>query len=347
MTTTQRVKIGIVGLNFGRWIIEDIVNGPAKDYFELAAVCDKDEEKAKSFGEKFGVKVYTDLKDLLADADIPVVGLYTGPVNRAGLLRTILHAGKDVMTTKPFELDPVAAREILKEADKMGRVVHLNSPSPVPREHLLKIQEWRKEYDLGAPVSCYGEVLASYREKPDGTWYDNPELCPAAPIFRLGIYLINDLVHLFGGVSEVQVTSSRLFTERPTPDNAQLGLLFKNNAIGNIYATFCVDDGQCYANSLILHFERGSIQHNIYPVSEVGKSNTSSRLTLVVRKSPEKIHVEDCELTSIGHGYQWDLFHAAVLRTQNIPTPIDDIVQGVEVIAALIRAQRSRATEKV
>lgn len=347
MTTTQRVKIGIIGLNFGRWIIEDIVNGPAKDYLELAAVCDKDEEKAKSFGEKFGVKVYTDIKDLLADDEIPTVGLFTGPVNRSSLLRTIIHAGKDVMTTKPFELDPVAAREILEEADKLGRVIQLNSPSPVPRDHLLKIQEWWKEHDLGAPVSCYGEVLASYREKPDGTWYDNPELCPAAPIFRLGIYLINDLVHLFGGVSSVQVTTSRIFTERPTPDNAQLGLLFKNKAIGNIFATFCVDDGQCYANSLMLHFERGSIQYNIRPVSEVGKSNTTSRLTLVARKSPEVIHVEECEQPSIGHGYQWELFHAAVLRTKEIPTPIDDIVHGVEVVAALIRAQGSQATEGV
>lgn len=347
MTNIQRVKIGIIGLNFGRWIIEDLNKSPAKDYFELAAVCDRDEAKARDFGTRLGVKAYTSIQQLLEDGDIPVVGLFTGPVGRAELLRTIIQAGKDVMTTKPFELDPPAARKILEEADDLGRVIQLNSPSPMPRQHLLKINEWRKEHDLGAPVSCYGEVLASYREKPDGTWYDDPELCPTAPIFRLGIYLINDLVHLFGGVQSVQVTSSRLFTERPTPDNAQLGLLFKNKAIGNIYATFCVDDGQPYANSLILHFERGTIHHNIRPVSEVGKSNSTSRLTLVTKKSSEKILVEDCDLPSIGHGYQWELFHAAVTRTQEIPTPVDDIVQGVEVISAMIRAQRSGGTETV
>jgi hypothetical protein len=50
---------------------------------------------------------------LIADPNIPVIGLYTGPVGRAALIHRIIEAGKDVMTTKPFELDSEAALAVM------------------------------------------------------------------------------------------------------------------------------------------------------------------------------------------------------------------------------------------
>ena len=49
--------------------------------------------------ERLGVKAYTDLDELVADPDIPAIGLFTGPVGRADLVRRIIRAGKDVMMT--------------------------------------------------------------------------------------------------------------------------------------------------------------------------------------------------------------------------------------------------------
>ena len=118
---TTPVKIGIVGLNFGRWIIEELLFEENAKFFEIAAVCDLDEAKAKSFADTLGVKAYTSLDKLLADEEIAVVGLYTGPAKRSEILRKIIHAGKDVMTTKPFELDPTAARAV-HQAEQAGRV---------------------------------------------------------------------------------------------------------------------------------------------------------------------------------------------------------------------------------
>ena len=55
----SKIKIAIVGLNFGKHIIEDIVNGSAGQYMELAAVCDLDEEKAKAFSDKYKIPYFT------------------------------------------------------------------------------------------------------------------------------------------------------------------------------------------------------------------------------------------------------------------------------------------------
>lgn len=110
-TKNEPVAIGVVGLNFGRWILEELQRQPGSDYFRIGAVCDP--EKARSFADKLKIKAYTDLDVLLADPDIPVIGLYTGPEGRVDLLRKIIRAGKDVMTTKPFELGPAAALSVL------------------------------------------------------------------------------------------------------------------------------------------------------------------------------------------------------------------------------------------
>src|SRR5262249_4882665 len=151
-----------------------------------------------------GVRTYESLDEILADPVIPAVGLYTGPSRRADLLRKIIRAGKHVMTTKPFELDPHAALEVMQEARSRGCIVHLNSPAPVMPLDVSQIKQWQTEFRLGEPVACRADVWAGYREKADGSWCDDPELCPVAPIFRLGIYLINDLLEIFGPADEVQ-----------------------------------------------------------------------------------------------------------------------------------------------
>ena len=202
----MRIPIAIVGLNFGSHIIELL--GGVEPLFRLAAVCDLDFAKAKERAAGLGVRAYGNLDDLLADPDIPVIGLFTGPAGRAELLGQIIRAGKDVITTKPFEVDPKAAAAVLLEAKRLGRVIHLNSPSPLLSPDLAQIVRWRDEYDLGRPTGARAEAWASYQEAADGGWHDDPARCPLAPVFRIGIYLINDLIHLFGSIEAVQVFHS-------------------------------------------------------------------------------------------------------------------------------------------
>ena len=143
----NQIPIGIVGLNFGRYILDELQQEPAGSHVTLAAVCDLDVAKARQVATERGVKAYADLDLLLKDPAIPAIGLFTSPVGRAGLIRKIIRAGKHVLTTKPFELDPAAALDVLQEAGRLGRVVHLNSPAPVLPADLAVIQRWRAQYD--------------------------------------------------------------------------------------------------------------------------------------------------------------------------------------------------------
>jgi predicted dehydrogenase len=318
--------------------------------FKIAAVCDLDFSKAKEKARELGARAYGDLDDLLADPSIPAIGLYTGPAGRAELLGKIIRAGKDVMTTKPFEIDAKAAAAVLKEARRRRRVIQLNSPGPLLSPDLDQIVRWRDEYDLGCPVGARADAWAHYQEQADGSWYDDPKRCPLAPVFRIGIYLINDLIRLFGSVATVQALHSRIRTGRPTPDNGQLGLRFKNGALANVYSSFCVDDGQWYRNSLTLNFERGTIYRNLPPAFLKPGTNDKCSLLLVARRGKRTI-IRRRRQVELSGSYQWSAFHRAILGEDITLMPHatkpEEIVNGLNVIAAMSRAERSGRIEKV
>lgn len=342
----EPIGIGFVGLGFGGYIAETMLSGPVSELFSIKAVCDVDHRKAADFAGRHGLKVHQNLDALLADGEISAVALFSEPHGRAALLSRIIRAGKDVMTTKPFELDPIATRRVLNEAGALGRVIHVNSPGAEYPVYLRQIQQWREDYDLGRPVGCRGEMLVSYREKADGRWLDDPERAPAAPVFRLGIYVLSDMIRLFGRVEKVQTFSSRLFTGRPTADNAQVNLLFENGALGNLYATFGVDNGQHYAGSLIFHYERGTIYRNMSPVA-YGMAEGSSRLSLVTCTGEKEVLTREFESSEAAGSYQWESFHAAITGSRPVRTPIEDITHGVEILEAMARSERTGMTEQI
>ena len=346
MTTQQpTIPFGIIGLNYGRWIIEFLLDPEAAGrYFKLAAVCDLDTARAQAMAEKTGARILT-FDELLADPDIPAIGLFTGPAGRAELIRRIIRAGKDVMTTKPFELDACQAASVFEEARGLGRVIHLNSPAPLLPPDLAQIERWRDEHALGRPIACRADTYAAYGEQADGSWYDDPERCPVSPVFRIGIYLINDLVRILGEPASVQVMASRIRTGRPTPDNAQLGIQFKNGALANVFASLCIDDGQRWADSLTLNFENGSIYRNVAPLVFGGGPEGTTTLRLLTRKG-DAPYVEEVRYETRSGQYQWETFHRAIAG-EKIETPVAELSCALRVISAMARAEKTGKTEQV
>lgn len=311
----ERKKVAVVGLNFGEWVIEnELLHGAGSDYFEIKAVCDLNREKAEEFAKRYGVVPYDDMELMLKTEDLDAVVLITGPVGRAKLIHKILDYKKPVMTTKPFDTSSEETYKVLNRAKEMGIPVFMNSPTPIAGNELWQIEKWRKQYMLGELVGYRASTYCSYREQPDGSWYDDPALCPAAPITRLGIYLLNDLCRFFRPVKEVQVFQSRIFTGRPTADNAQLSILHEGGCIGSIYASFCVDDLQYYRCSYELNFEKGTVYKNIGTVR-----NDDIELELCANVGGER-KLEHCTIKEGGAGYPWEHFHKAMCGVDIGPT---------------------------
>ncbi|MHA7984285.1 Gfo/Idh/MocA family protein [Rathayibacter sp. CAU 1779] len=341
MNPTHSHTIVMVGLHFGRTVVQYQLRASSiSAYFTLKGVCDLDQDLAADAAAEFGVRHYKDLDEVLADPEVEVVGLFTGPVGRAELVRQVVRAGKHVMTTKPFEIDAHAAESVLLEAEEYGRYVFLNSPEPRTPADQAMIEAWQRVHNLGAVIAARAEVWASYHEVPDGSWYDDPELCPVAPILRLGIYSINDMINVLGTPETVNVIENRFRTERPTTDIAQATIRFENGSIGAVFASFCIDDGHPYGNDLVLNFERGTIRRRVVEERPDGTRVIRVSIDAVEdRGSPISGSVDFHERTGT---YDWEWLcrcidgdsHAdvALLRRR--------VVAGVRVIAALGRSAK-------
>jgi predicted dehydrogenase len=253
------------------------------------------------------------------------------------------------MTTKPFELDSSEAEKALARARELGRVVHLNSPSASFSDDFRQIEAWREQYQLGRIIAARHECWYKSVEKADGGWYDDPEQCPVAPIFRLGIYGINDLLQLMGEPESVQVTQSRIFTGRPTADIAMMTLKFKNGCIAETLDGWCLQPPRG-ADSLTLYYEGGTVYRNPVLVGGQGFENGPTKLCVVPASSENGAPVEEVALEhqQLSHAYQWDTFHRAIQgETIDHATPDRVIVDGIKVIEAMKRAESSGQTEAV
>lgn len=350
----DRIKICIVGLRFGRGMTKrDIYEGKGGKFLEITAVCDLDRERADEYAAEIGAKAYYDFDDVMKDPEIEAVGLFTPPGGRAKLIRKCIAAGKHVLTTKPFELIPEEAYSVLQEARSKNIVVHLNSPGPLMTAEMLQVAKWRKEFDLGRPVSGTFEVMMDKNEVPDGTWYDDPELCPAAPLYRIGIYAVNDMINLLSSRPVAAVClDSRIRTGRPTADNATLSVKFENGAMGVVQSSFCAGNGDVFIGSYTVHYERGTVSRGPYVVREEGAIEKYD-FTIRWRTKEGECHSELFRCTpgeDRSGNYEWENFYKAVRSGGKVldgEVSVSDIVNGICIVDAMKRSLKSGAIEEI
>lgn len=344
MSTENRpLRLGLVGLRFGAGLAQKQIFGNPENqkYVRITKVCDRIREKADAYGARNNVPVCYDLEDLLKDPEIDGIMLMIPPGNRAELIRKCVDAGKHILTTKPFELDPAAAEEVLLYAREKGIIVHLNSPGPMPSCDLQQIRLWQQKYDLGQVVSAHWETYAKYNEQADGSWFDSYDACPAAPIFRLGIYGINELVAIMGKVDSVEVVTTHIATGRPTPDNAQLMIRFQNGAIGSIYAALCIGDGVYYPAGMTLHFQNGTIwKRQVRTLKDADFTKVELELRAVV---DGEVVEESAVFPAVNRSgaYQYAQFAQSVREGYRADeTSVETIVEGIKVIAEMKKKEK-------
>lgn len=160
------IQIGILGLGEGRSTMSAALASPKVG---LKMVCDRDLETCKHRAHEFNFHNYTaNYQDMLDDAEIDVIAIYTPDHLHAQHVKQALLAGKHVICTKPFIDDLSDAVELLDIAAKSGKKVFVGQSSrffePAKRQ--------RKDYEaglIGELITIEGEYSADHRwflEKP-------------------------------------------------------------------------------------------------------------------------------------------------------------------------------------
>jgi predicted dehydrogenase len=233
------LKIGLVGL---RGIGMTHANAYKEETLgQLAAVCDVVKERADKTAEKYGVKAYYRLSDMLQnEPDLDIVDVTTGGFENGSWhyepAMEAMEAGKHVLVEKPLSNDVGEAREMVAKAAQKGVYLgcNLNHYFTPPAE---KARQYMDEGRVGELVYCLHKMGFSAGEDT----YN-----PAAssrfkgfPYAHLKAFLSHPfsvMRHFCGDITHVQAFVNRPGFRRRVGDvmlsTVSIHVRFANDAVG-------------------------------------------------------------------------------------------------------------------
>jgi predicted dehydrogenase len=223
--TTAPIGIAIVG--FGYWgpnVVRNILERPE---FRLMGLCELDPNRSADFsGRHPGIRIESDLDDLLADPNIQAVAIATPPRTHHGLVRRALEAGKHVLVEKPLATTVADAEDLIALAERTGVVLmpghtFLYSPSVNKVRELIRSGEVGEVYFITSSRMNLGlyqhdgviSDLAPHDLSILLYWLDRPVSHVSAAgqsIFQLGIPETAFLTVRFAGGATANVQISWL-----------------------------------------------------------------------------------------------------------------------------------------
>lgn len=206
----------------------------------LAAVCDLDEGKAKSVGDRFSVPYYADMHLMMRTEKVDAVVVLTESGNHARNVVDLTQYGKHIIVEKPMALTLNDADAMIRACDNAGVklfVVKQNRFN-VP---VVKLREALEEGRFGKLV--LGTVRVRwcrpqeyYDQAPwRGTW-----AMDGGVLTNQASHHVDMLEWMFGEVESVFARSITALAKIEAEDTAVVTLKFRNGALGLIEATTAV-----------------------------------------------------------------------------------------------------------
>lgn len=235
---------------------------------QLVAVCDIVEEKAKKISEQFDVPYFTDLNEMLEQADIDVVSVLTESGYHAEHVIQIAKHKKHIVVEKPMALTLDDADAMINSCDEAGvklfvvKQNRFNIPVVKTRE-ALEAGRFGKLV-LGTVRVRWCRPQAYYdQDSWRGTWaFDGGVLTNQAS------HHVDLLEWMMGEVESVHAMSTTALANIEAEDTAIVNLRFRNGALGVIEATTAVRPKDL-EGSLSIMGEAGTVEIGGFAVNEM------------------------------------------------------------------------------
>lgn len=190
---------------------------------EIAAICDRNLERAEELTDIYGGKAFSDYKQLIAMKDLDAVIVCATNTTHAEMTIAALRAGKHVMCEKPMATTLVDARAMIDASEQTGKflmITHNQRLAPA----CMKAREILQSGKLGKVLTfqtIFGHPGSEFWAIDGGnTWFYKKNITAFGVMGDLGIHKI-DLVHW-------------LLDQDFTEAAAMAGTLNKRNAKGEL-----------------------------------------------------------------------------------------------------------------
>ena len=227
---------------------------------ELVAVCDVNEDAARTRSEEYGVPYYTSYEDVLKRDDVDAVTLPLPHYLHAPVAIAALQAGKHVATEKPMAVTVRQCDEMIAAAKKAGKqltITHQGRVGPGVRyvKDLLASEDFgrliRMVWLSGGTRTQYYYDTEAWR----GTWAEEG----GGTLINQKVHDLDRLAFLVGLPAELTAFTSNLFHRvEPLIDTmASAAFFWDNGAIGAFQAS--ITDGGAESSRQEYHGDRASI----------------------------------------------------------------------------------------
>lgn len=284
-------------------------------FAELVAACDTKEERAKAFGEQYGVPYYTDYHDVL-DLEIDAIHICTPHHTHAEITIAAANKGIHVLTEKPMAVSLEDADRMIKAAKDnqvyLG-VIFQNRYNASSQAVKKLVSSGKLGKLLGARLFVTWYRPDEYYSKSDwkGTWDKEG----GGVLIDQAIHTMDLMQWILGPIDKLEASiANRTHHLIDVEDVAEATVFFKNGVVGSLYATnYYTYDADVF---LEIHGENG--------VARIEKDTAYIRIkgeaeVIVSPESNEKAIGKS--YWGVNHKVQINKFYEAILN--NEPLEID------------------------
>ena len=213
------------------------------DDVTLTACYDVKEDKAQLFGEKYGIRWFSNLNDFLKER-LDIISICTPSGSRKDVAIRAMERGINVITEKPMEVTLEAIDEMIEASERYGvTLACILQTRFAPAEQ--KMKEMLDRGELGKVVLLEADVrwFRSKEYYRSGGWRGTWRFDGGGALMNQAIHTIDLMMWYGGDVKKVYGTAKTLFHEIEVEDTAVANLEFRKGALGVIKATTSITPG--------------------------------------------------------------------------------------------------------
>lgn len=212
----KSLNIGVIGAGS---ISEVHLNAYAQNpEVNIIAICDLNEERAKSKAERFGAdQVYTDYNELLANPDVDAVSICTWNNSHAEISIAAVKAGKHVLVEKPLCKTVEEAERMQQAVDESGRILQVGFVRRYSSNTKI-LNQFIAAGELGDIY--FAKATCLRRLGNPGGWFSDKERSGGGPLIDLGVHII-DLCWYLMGKPKVKSISGNTYYQLGNRSNIQ------------------------------------------------------------------------------------------------------------------------------
>jgi predicted dehydrogenase len=333
------IRAAIIGL--GRWgrSLVNAVQGKSDD-IQFVAAHTRTRASAEDFCREQRVPLVDSYEQILSDPNVDAVVLATPHSQHEQQVLQAAAAGKHIHVEKPITLDRASADVAVAAARKAGLVLAVGY---CRRFHpsVVDVRTRLKDGRLGNVISMVAQHTTSTAQFiPAGNWRATEEEAPGGALTAVGVHSLDHMIEFGGRVRDVRCVTAR-HVPGHSDDTTTVMLHFESGATGLIFCSVATATNfafTLYGSRGLAEISKPNLQtFRFVPTSEHAPTGP-------VTAPPDQIS----EHTGFNMlGAELTAFARSIRDKNPYPVPIEDVLHGMSVFDAIVRAGKSGKIEPV